>query len=181
MHQDDFILWQAVSRREDIQAYETIFHRYYQVLERYAMKMIGSRELAEEIASDVLVKLWERRHQLVLKRGLKAYLFAATRNQVIDQLRKKGHLVIKREQEFAEPSMTPSPEEEVIVQEIRQVLTRAIASLPPQGQHIFRLSREEGLKYREIADQLNISIKTVETHMRRSLIFLRERARMAYL
>ncbi|MEL6721316.1 MAG: sigma factor-like helix-turn-helix DNA-binding protein [Bacteroidota bacterium] len=48
-------------------------------------------------------------------------------------------------------------------------------SLPPQGKHIFRLSRDKGLKYREIADQLNISIKTVETHMRRSLIHLRSR------
>lgn len=178
MQRNDLTLWRAVAQYEDLHAYETLFHRYYQVLVCYAMKMTGAREPSEEIASDVLVKLWEYRNRLVLRSSLKSYLFTATRNQVIDALRKKSLATtrVEQEEEIANCSSAPSPEDEVIVQEIHQLLTCAIDSLPPQGRQIFRLSREDGLKYREIAAQLNISVKTVETHMRRSLIHLRKYA-----
>ena len=76
------------------------------------------------------------------------------------------------------PSNYISPEERIFYEETRGIIQEAINALPPQGKYIFRLSREKGLKYKEIAEMLNISIKTVETHMRRSLIFLRHEVKL---
>lgn len=173
MYIDDHTLWQAVVQSHDRKAFEQLFHRHYDSLRAYAYRIVGSDELAEEVVCDVMVKLWSKRHSLTLYSTLKAYLLRATRNQAIDYLRRQAQLPYTYEAGGIDQDHVPSPEEEIIFSETRGRLHEAIAALPPQGQHIFRLSRDEGLKYREIAEQLNISIKTVETHMRRSLIFLR--------
>ncbi|MDV7396928.1 sigma-70 family RNA polymerase sigma factor, partial [Arthrospira platensis SPKY1] len=108
--------------------------------------------------------------------SLQAYLFAATRHQSIDYLRK-----VARQRKMAGEAEEPpfernqTPEERLIAAELDQVVESTIASLPPQGQKVFRLSREQGMKYHEIAEHLGLSVKTVETHIGRSLRCLRER------
>jgi RNA polymerase sigma-70 factor (ECF subfamily) len=171
---NDHLLWQAVAQQDDRQAFGQLFDRYYDLLCRLAGRLIGCGDLAEEIACDVLVNLWQQRHRIVLRTALRPYLMRAARNQSIDYLRQQARQLRADQADLTQVMAGSSPEEEAIFKETIQRLAQAISALPPQGQHIFRLSRDEGLKYREIADQLDISIKTVETHMRRSLIFLRQ-------
>ncbi|MEM6339429.1 MAG: sigma-70 family RNA polymerase sigma factor, partial [Pseudomonadota bacterium] len=98
----------------------------------------------------------------------------AVRNQAIDYVRKQNReRSFKGEIDRDYESNYASPHDRVVGEELGKKVDAAIESLPPQGKYIFKLSRYKGMKYREIADLLDISIKTVETHMRRSLIHLR--------
>lgn len=164
-----------VTQLEDYEAFEKLFHRFYSTLCQHVYRLILCEHKAEEIVSDVFIKIWNNRANLILKSKVKSYLYTAVRNQAIDYLRKQvkerrinGDITQDHYSEYA------SPVEMVISGETEAIVEAAIDALPPQGRLIFRMSRDQGLKYREIADMLNISIKTVETHMRRSLIFLRQ-------
>lgn len=162
------------------QNFEQLFHHYYEPLCRFAFSLVDSVEMAEEIVSDVFVKIWKKQENLAIKTSLRAYLFTSVRNQSIDYLRK----AVRQRTQPAEicssfPSNYDSPEERTISSELEVFIEAAIDALPPQGRKIFRLSRDNGMKYHEIADHLHISIKTVETHMGRSLKYLRERLLVA--
>ncbi|MEM6262488.1 MAG: RNA polymerase sigma-70 factor [Bacteroidota bacterium] len=154
--------------------FEAVFRHFYTPLCSYACKYVGEPLLAEEVVSDVLMKVWQKREELAIQTSLKSFLFASTRNRAIDYLRKyqKAHLH-RHEIEPQHAVDTICPERQVIASEMHATLQQAINNLPPQGKNIFQMSRDEGLKYREIAEKLDLSIKTVETHMRRSLIALR--------
>lgn len=158
------------------QAFRAFFKANYQPLCRFALTLVHSVEAAEEIVADVFLKMWKNRENLVIHSSLPAYLFTSVRNQSVDYLRKSNRRRTIAEEICAElPSDYKSPEEQAIAEELEQLIETSIAALPPQGQKIFRLSRDQGLKYHEIASHLGISIKTVETHMGRSLRFLREK------
>lgn len=160
----------------DDEVYKKLFFTFYPILCDKAAGIVSCQQKAEEIVSDVFIKIWLNRDQLKIKSSLPAYLHMAVRNQSIDYLRRWAkRRTISGELPVDSDSGYSSPEDYLIYQETRQKVIDAIEALPPRGRHIFKLSRNEGLKYQEIADQLNISIKTVETHMRRSLIFLRLR------
>ncbi|MEM1321144.1 MAG: RNA polymerase sigma-70 factor [Bacteroidota bacterium] len=163
-------------RESNYRAFEQLFHRYYQLLCKRAFGLTHCTFKSEEIVSDVFIKIWKNRSTIKLDSKVKYYLYRAIRNQAVDYLRKqikernyKGEI----NQEFE--SGYSQPDELMIGKELHVKMEAAIESLPRQGRHIFRLSRDEGMKYREIADLLDISIRTVETHMRRSLIYLRAR------
>jgi len=162
----------------DDDVYKKLFYTFYPILCEKATSIVSCQQKAEEIVSDVFIKIWLNRDQLTIKSSLPAYLHMAVRNQSIDYLRRWAkRRTISGELPSDSDSGYSSPEDKLIYSEVSQEVQQAIEALPPRGRHIFKLSRNEGLKYQEIADQLDISIKTVETHMRRSLIFLRMRLR----
>ena len=172
-------LLQKVISHNDYKAFECLFSRYYDVLCIQVKGIISCEHRAEEIVSDVFVKMWKNRDRITISSSLKAYLYTAVKNQAIDYLRKQEkRRKVNGTQNPNVPSNYISPEERIFYEETRGIIQEAIDALPPQGKYIFRLSREKGLKYKEIAEMLNISIKTVETHMRRSLIFLRHEVKL---
>ncbi|NJN35506.1 MAG: RNA polymerase sigma-70 factor [Saprospiraceae bacterium] len=177
---EDQLMMQRVTRDNDYRAFEMLFHRYYNQLCRYALTLTQVREAAEEIAADVFLRIWRNRETLVIKSSVHAYLIAAARNQSIDYLRK----VIRergRNEEIDRDfdSEYATPDQVVVGKESDKIIESAIDALPPQGKLIFRMSRDKGMTYVEIADTLGLSIKTVETHMGRSLKFLRSSLREA--
>lgn len=139
---------------------------------RYVRQFAPDREEAENVVAEVFYKIWKNRATLRINTSARAYLYTAVRNQALDMLRraKSG----PPPPEYAPATYVRSPEEDLIGSELQDQIQAAISRLPEQRQLIFRLNREEGLKYREIAQRLNISIKTVETQMSRSLRTLRE-------
>ncbi|GAB4418005.1 MAG: RNA polymerase sigma-70 factor [Bacteroidia bacterium] len=174
--QDDHYLLQLLSQADDSRAFACLFNRYHPQLRLYAIKLCASPEQADEIVSDVFVNIWRSRHLMATCRCFKSYMYAATRNRTIDYLRSRKHRPILEPVEAVDEDLHPeySPEELIIKDEAEVQIKAAIDCLPPQGRRVFQLSRDEGMKYREIADHLHVSIKTVETHMRRSLIALRQ-------
>jgi len=166
---DEHLLLQKV-KSGDAKAFEVIFKRYYPHLVLFAQKYLGDRDLSESLVQDVFVKMWERRLGLDI-RSLQGFLVVTVRNQCHNEMK---HQKVVREHAKAEEKKDafelPVFQETVYLNKINQV----IAQLPEQRRKIFKMSRMDGLKYREIADKLNISPKTVEAQMGQALKYLRE-------
>jgi RNA polymerase sigma-70 factor, ECF subfamily len=159
----------------DYKAFEEIFHHLYNSLCNYALKYVKDTTIAEEVVSDVFFKLWKNKSQINILSSFQHYIFRAVKNQSLDYLKNKNNqnLSIHEINFYVYDSYAESPEEEMSNQELDNKIERAIQTLPQQCKNIFVMSREQGLKYREIAEKLNISIKTVETQMGRALKALR--------
>lgn len=146
--------------------FEILFRTHYKALCGYANGYLNDLAASEETVQALFVKIWENRDALEIEKSAKAYLYRATRNACFNHLR---HFKIRDdykkqyEQNRADEQFTVAEEYEG--NELNAQIEIAIERLPEGRKKIFKLSRFEGLKYKEIADELNISIKTVENQM----------------
>jgi RNA polymerase sigma-70 factor (ECF subfamily) len=160
-------LQQRIAHYDDQQAYKLLFTALYPYLYPFARALVKTKEPAEEIVSDVFIKIWEKRKGLNEIGNLKLYLYVATRNCAYNYLENQQRTVTRPAAEFSEdiPSMYFDPEQLMITADMLAMIQRAINELPPKCKIIFKLTKEDGLKYREVAEILNISVKTVENQL----------------
>ena len=155
--------------------FEALFKSHYSELCAYANKYLNDIAAAEETVQALFVKMWENREEIVFDKSERAYLFTATRNACFNQIR---HLKVRDEYKVYNQAEMENEqytvEDELEANELNDKIRKAIDQLPEGRRKIFILSRFEGLKYKEIADQLKISIKTVENQMGSALKFLKE-------
>lgn len=174
---DQEILQQIQAGKRGI--FEQLFRSYYKALCLFAASILRSPEDGEEIVQDLFFQLWEKREQLQINTSLKSYLYRSVRNRCLNFIK---HEKVKEKyrqeavQQFSENVREKADDGTELAEKIQQ----AIATLPPRCREIFELSRFEGLKYREIADVLEISPKTVEVQMGKALKELRKHLK-AYL
>jgi len=140
-----------------------------------AESVVRERALAEEVAQEVLLELWRRRETLQVEQSFRAYLIRSTRNRALNHVRHQR--VVAREAAIAaiDPPTAPSAEDQMLGSELEQAVRAAIDGLPEKTRAVFQLSRDQGLKYTEIAAVLEISVKTVEKRMGQALAELREK------
>lgn len=159
----------------DITAFEMLFRTYYQPLCNYAYTFVQDRDEAEEIVQSTFLNVWEKRDNLSIHTGVKPYLYAMVRNASLNVLKhekiKQQHVTM--EMAVAERSVE-SVTRTVMASELENKIYSAMDKLPEQCRLVFKLSRFEELKYSEIAEQLNISIKTVENQMGKALKIMRD-------
>ena len=170
---DDRQIFEAI-KISDAAAYEKVFQTYYRPMTAYAFRFLGNLPDSESIVQDVFLRLWQKRGEIMITSSLMHYLFRSVKNHCINFLE---HERIKtRYQTFVIQNDNDRNDYNEFFPEldIMNRIETAIATLPPKRQEIFRLAREEGLKYREIADKLELSVKTVETQMTLALKQLRE-------
>jgi RNA polymerase sigma-70 factor, ECF subfamily len=156
------------------QAFQTLFRKYYSALCRFANQYLKDGELAEETVQDMFVKIWEKRETLNIETSVKHYFFRSVRNHCLNQIQ---HEKIKKQyaSQVIETAQHEIEAEQYFLEvDLIRRIEKSIDSLPPKRKEIFRLSREEGMKYKEIAETLDISIKTVEAQMGLALKHLRE-------
>jgi RNA polymerase sigma-70 factor (family 1) len=161
------LLQQAIACFDDTQAYKQLFLLFYPSLVPFAVSIIKSKELAEEIVSDVFKKIWQKRQQLDKIDNLKFYLFTAVKNRCINGLNDpKNKIAININDVSIEfKSLYHDPEQKMISSEMINKIRVAVQELPPRCRLIFKLVKEEGLKYKEVAELLQLSVKTVENQM----------------
>lgn len=161
------LLQKKISDNSDQQAYNDLFLRFYPSLKQFAYSFLKSKQLSEEAVSDVFINIWEKRKELHTITNLKLYLFTSTRNAALNYLKKqKGLNNLHVEDYWVElNSIYFDPEQLMITAEMIAKVHEAIQSLPARCRLIFKLVKEEGLKYREVAELLNLSVKTVENQM----------------
>lgn len=162
-------------KKGDEKAFEILFHFYYGSLCLYAASFLGNDTAAEEIVQDFFVKLWEKRKEISITTSVKNYLFRSVKNLSLNQLQ---HDKIKNrfvQQTVREQKTKLADEDNYFEIDLAKKIKESIDSLPEKRKEIFKLSRENGLKYREIAEKLNVSIKTVETQMGLAIKTLREK------
>jgi RNA polymerase sigma-70 factor (ECF subfamily) len=165
-------------RNDDHAAFRSLFDTYYASLCHYASHFLNDDSLSEEVVQELFVKLWEKRKMLDVETSVKHYLFRAVRNGCLNQIQ---HDKVKQlhGKKLKEALMSEDPAEEyMITPEMILRLEEGIELLPVKRREIFRLSREYGLKYREIAEKLNISVKTVEAQMGLALKALRQKIKV---
>lgn len=156
-------------KASDSDAFKVVFYRYYEPLYGFVARRVPAGEMPQDVVQDVFARLWQNRAGIDPDQPLKAYLFRIANNILIDQYRKRE---VRQAYAARQPDATPAvaPAEHFDVEE--QVMD-AIAQLPEVVRQTFILNRFEALTYREIADLLGISIKTVESRMSKALRQLR--------
>jgi RNA polymerase sigma-70 factor (ECF subfamily) len=156
-----------IAEADDEAAFGELFNRYYSRLLLFAEAILRNRESAEEAVEDVFLKIWENRKLLPAINNLNYYLLVMVKHKSLDYLQSmKNHTVISfGDIDLEVNAMPPDPESSLISAENIRMIRSVINNLPPRCRLIFYLVKEDGLKYQETADLLNISIKTVETQM----------------
>ena len=159
---------------KDEATFERVFKTHYKSLHAYAFTMLKDEDEAEEMVQQVFFKLWERSENLSFSSSIPAYLYRAVHNESLNFLKhqkvKAGHQMhvaysMKNTSEQAHGKLTGK--------ELEQKFREALNELPEQCRTVFQLSRFEDLKYKDIAEKLDISVKTVENHMVKALKILR--------
>ena len=174
----DAHLIQQVTSQSDYAAFEQLFHRHYSSLCRYAYTYLKAHDAAEEVVSDVFLKIWKNREVLQIQSSISAYLVRATRNLAIDHLRYLNRQRRKTYDLVGDfQANDASPSDLIIGSETNKLIEAAIEALTPQAKLIFRLSRDSNMTQADIAQKLNLSVKTIEAHMSRALKSLRESLR----
>jgi RNA polymerase sigma-70 factor (family 1) len=168
--------WQQKISCNDEQAFAELFRYFYDRLLRFSIQYVHVREAAEEIVSDVFVKIWNRRSTITAIDNLEVYLFVAVRNLSLNYLEQFSSLRIMplSDSGISQLTNTVDPEREMEWKEILFKMDQEVCKLPEQCRKVFRLIKEEGFKYKEVAAILNISPRTVETQLFRAMRRLNE-------
>jgi len=156
-----------IARYDDQQAYKQLFIALYPYLYNFARSLVRAKEPAEDIVSDVFIKVWEKRKDLERIDNLKVYLYVTTRNIALNYLEKQKRTVPDPIDEISAKftSVYLNPEQLLITSDMLTLIRKAIDQLPPKCKMIFKLVKEDGLTYREVAEVLEISAKTVENQL----------------
>lgn len=160
-------LQQRVAEYEDQEAYKKLFFHYFLPLKSFSFSIIKSKETAEEIVSDIFLDIWVKRKQLCAIEDLKMYLYTSVRNNSVRKLSQhKKSMFFSLDElqvEFASPD--ENAETRLLNNELSYKIDAAIEQLPQRCKIIFKLAKEDKLKYKEIADLLNVSIKTIDNQV----------------
>jgi RNA polymerase sigma-70 factor (ECF subfamily) len=172
--------WLDRVRAGDAQAFEALFRAFVGPLCSFAYSYVESESLAQEIVQDLFTRLWDRRGTLERPRSVRAYLYGATRNRVLNELRharvERAFLTraLRLEAARTEGPRPVPPEDDLNASALAAAVQRAVAELPPRCREVFTLTRDRQLSYAEAAEVLGISPKTVEIHVGRALALLRK-------
>ncbi|WP_295127994.1 sigma-70 family RNA polymerase sigma factor [uncultured Chitinophaga sp.] len=168
----DELLWEYI-RQDDHKAFEVLFVRYYRELTNTAFYYSSNSEEAEEVAADVLHRLWQRRDALEIGSSLKAYLKVATRNATFNMLRKKM-LVMEELTDNVANDYSTAADDRLAVKDIEDDITKALAQLTARQREIFRMYRFQDYDAAEIAQLLNLSEGTVNYQLHKANKRLKE-------
>ena len=157
----------------DLNAFEMVFRDYYKPLVRYGNTFLRDTDETEDVVQQVFVSLWEKRTQLDIHTSIRAVLYKAVQNACLNRIKhQKVRSAYAEEQKLTQQNEHSS--NPLQVDELNQRILVAIGNMPEQCGRIFKMSRFEQLRYQEIADQLGLSVKTVENQMGKALKIVRE-------
>jgi len=152
----------------DEEAFKKIYYLFYRKLYLFSLAIVKIKEAAEEITEDVFIKIWQQRAHISAINNLRVYLYIATKNTALSYLSKKA------KDNLVEPfdninidlyKSSTTPEELMITAEMYRKIQQQVEALPPRCKMIFKLIREDGLKYKEVSDILNISVNTIDVQI----------------
>lgn len=167
------ILLLKLLQSNDKQAFKYLFDTYFESMCRYMFLFLKDKQDVEEIALDIFMYVWENSEKLDIKVSFKAYLFQAARNRCLNAIRdKKETMSLENENEYAH--LQTHIVSTLEIDELNNLIQEAILSLPDKCREVFVKSRQEHLSNQEIADEMQISIKTVEGQITKALKRIKE-------
>lgn len=175
MEVNDTALIAQLAKRNEA-AFEQVFKTHFKNLHAYACSILKDDMAAEEMVQNVFFKLWDRSESIHIAGSLAAYLYRAVNNESLNYLKhqkvKEAHALHVA---YISPAQRDTPSKTLQAKELEARLHKALNELPEQCRTIFQMSRFEELRYREIAERLGLSVKTVEAQMGKALRVLREK------
>jgi len=158
----------------DQSAFSSIFEAYYKDLVVFAFTFTKDSDNAEDAVQEVFVRLWEKRRELKLHGSLKSYLLKSVQNHCLDEIRRRNV-----REHYAEDKKTQSlcindTEDYILYADLQNHLNYLLAQMPDEVAETFRMNRFDGLNYHEIAQQLNVSVRTVESRISKALRILHQ-------
>jgi|SRR5690242_5750036 len=165
------VLMHKVALSGDQQAFKQIFWHYYDYLFYFSNSFVKCGEIADEIVEDVFISIWNKREKLPEIANLTVYLYVAVKHLSINHLTRSGYRYTGdlNELDVSCPGITPTPEDLVVASDMSRAINKAVGELPPKCRIIFKLVKEDGLRYKEVAEILHISPRTVENHIATAL------------
>lgn len=168
---DENIISNDLANKEN---FEKIYNTYFDSMHLRAYSKTRSKDAASNIVQDVFINLWEKRHTLEIKTSVEHYLMRSLKFKIIDHFRAnevyRKHKEAKTE---AEERLNRTTEEDVEFNELQGRLTTLVEQLPPPSQKIYRLSREKGYTNREISKSMDVSERTISSHLSKALSYLK--------
>lgn len=153
--------------------FETLFKSHFRYLCNFAQQYVTDADAAQDICQKVFIQLWEKRGQMNPKQSIKSYLFTAVKNRCLNHIRDNRKYRSRILDLDCGDFDVVSQEEEFDVEELQAKIEQALSTLPDKCRQVFEMSRYQGMKYREIAEELDIAQKTVEAHMSKAMKALR--------
>jgi RNA polymerase sigma-70 factor (ECF subfamily) len=153
---------------DDEQAFADLYNLYHEKLIQFSYSITRSKQTAEETVEDVFINIWCNRSGITQIKDITIYLYTAVKNRSLNILSKKSHEIITQSYDFLQIDLKPlseTPYESMITREMMDKMNAAIEALPPRCKMIFKLVREDGLRYKEVGEILNISVKTIDAQM----------------
>lgn len=165
----------ALLQADDERAMERIFDEYYSYLVTTAYHVLMDQHQAKDLVQDVLFHFWSKKDTLTIENGLKSYLRRSVVNRSIDQIRRKKRFGVAEEiTDYNQASTDVSTQEMMETSDLQGAIMTAVNGLPERCKLIFSLSRFEDMSHQQIADQLDISKKTIENQMTKALKTIRK-------
>ena len=164
----------SINSATEFSEFDQLFRTHYQFMCNVANKILHDREASEDVVQDIFAKFWTKKTEIPPQQAGRNFLFRVTINASLDHLEKHKRIVRLEDQGPAVSSANET-EENINLKELELKISKSLDELPPKCRAVFVLSRYEGMKYREIAEHLNISVKTVENHMGKALIHMRKK------
>jgi RNA polymerase sigma-70 factor (family 1) len=151
-------------------AYKHLREQYYSVLYKFAVAYLKSNELAEEVVEDVLFQVWSSKYKLESINNLRVYIFTAVRNRCFTQLarQKREQSLFLNTSDYKENlyfNHNINPESMMVTSELSKFIREIVDDLPPRCRQIYKMIREDGLRNKDVAEQLNISVNTIDVQL----------------
>ncbi|HMT95929.1 MAG TPA: RNA polymerase sigma-70 factor [Ferruginibacter sp.] len=170
------LLHQIALRDED--AFRNLYRHYYAKLLQFSFSICKNKQWAEEIAEDVFINLWRNHNTAAQIQHPNVYLYTSIKNGTLNYMAQQARRNITEPFAHLDIELAENPADSLIEKETLQKVAQAIETLPPRCKMVFKLIREDGLKYKEVAEILNISPKTVDTQMtlaiKRLFLFMKD-------
>jgi RNA polymerase sigma-70 factor (family 1) len=154
--------------KDDETAFTQLYLHFGKKLIHFSISLVRSKEIAEELVEDVFVKLWANRSHITEIENLTVYLYVAVKNRSLNVLSQKAKELVASSFDYLDTTVdefAADPYDLMITAEMMGRMHQAIESLPPRCKMIFKLIREDGLRYKEVGDILNISVNTIDAQM----------------
>lgn len=156
---------ELIEQNRENDAYQILYTQFHSVLLQFATGYLKTKEPAEEIVNDVLYKVWSKKGAIVEICNLRVYLFTAVRNACLRQIMKNKREQSVSEKFFGSDVDEVNPENLLISMELRTLIKKTIEDLPPRCRQIYEMVRIEGLRNKDVAQKLSISVNTIDVQL----------------
>ena len=164
---------------DDHSAFSSIFEAYYRDLVMFAFTFTKNTENAEDAVQEVFTRLWEKRRELKLHGSLKSYLLKSVQNYCLDEIRRRNVREHYVEDKKTQSLYVNDTEDYILYTDLQNRLDQILAQMPDEVAQTFCMNRFDGLNYQEIAQRLNVSVRTVESRISKALRILHQTLRNA--